>query len=106
MNVFLALFILVAPISAPPAQAADDVRVTFIVRGETASCPQYTYLVEAPSAVLIEATNGTSQLSSDDTGGSWRATVVATLDRCRGVLMIAGRTMVQQRCVYLPIGVK
>ena len=106
MNLFLAFLILFTPIATSSAPPADEVRITFIVRGETASGPQYTYLVEAPSAVLIEATNGTKRESSDDTGGSWRATVVATLDRCRGMLTIAGRTLVQQRCVWLPIEVK
>lgn len=103
MNLFLALFLLFAPIVAPPAPPADDVRITFIVRGETTSGPQLTYLVEAPRAVLIVVEQGTKQESSDTTGGSWRATVVATLDRCRGVLTIAGRTLVQQRCVWLPV---
>ena len=103
MNVFLAFLLLLSPISAPPAQATDAVRITFIVRGETASGPQLTYLVEAPSAVLVGVENGTKQESSDSTGGSWRATVVATLDRCRGTLTIAGRTLVEQRCVWLPV---
>lgn len=106
MNLLVAFVLLFAPIAAPPAPPADDVRITFIWRAETASGPQYTYLVEAPSAVLIEAINGTKRESSDSTGGTWRATVVATLDGCRGALTIAGRTLVQQRCLYLPRGVK
>ena len=97
------LIVLVCYACGRIARAAD---VTQISRVQTANGVHIAYLVEAAEPVAITVIGGEVRISSVSSGDGWRATITGTLNSCDGALVVDGETIVQQRCVWLPIGAR
>ena len=105
MKILLAVLLIIA-VAVACGRVVHASGVTQISRVQDARGVHIAYLVEASAPVAITVTSGGVRISSVSDAGSWRATITGTLDSCSGALVVDGQVLVQQRCVWLPIGAR